>query len=234
MVFLHLPFEHREFIILHSFISTVKSRATKTGEGHSWNNTGGLCSLWTVQYLWGRVCRWWSHPCARSLDHGDTAGCTLESPFLDIRHIQGPRRHPLSSSRRPRGAFLGREPHSARPHGWGNTAPYAGLKVTNKVEYQVVWIIDLMQEIIRLKKTWRWHQYHCTFTVPTNARPAADVNSHSWRALAEKGAWCVDALAIDTHSGKHLTFIHIWQSVEKTTTSRTGPEFHIILMNWTF
>lgn len=55
-----------------------------------------------------------------------------------------------------------------------------------------------------------------------NARPAADVNSHSWRALAEKGAWCVDALAIDTHSGKHLTFIHIF-TVISSDSSKAFP-----------
>lgn len=56
-----------------------------------------------------------------------------------------------------------------------------------------------------INTTPRGHAY----TVRTNARPAADINCHSWRALAEKGAWGVDALAIDTQSGKHLTLVHI-------------------------
>lgn len=46
----------------------------------------------------------------------------------------------------------------------------------------------------------------------TDARPPADVHSHSWWALAEEGAGSVDALPVDTHSRKHLTLVHIWQS----------------------
>lgn len=46
-----------------------------------------------------------------------------------------------------------------------------------------------------------------------DAHPAADIYSHSWRTLAEKGAWCVDAFAIDAHSRKYLTLIHIFTDV---------------------
>lgn len=42
MVFLHLPFEHRLFIILHSFISTDKYRGTQTDQtptmGQPWRS----------------------------------------------------------------------------------------------------------------------------------------------------------------------------------------------------
>lgn len=99
-----------------------------------WNNPGSLCSLWAVRYLWGRACHWWSPPYERSLGHEDRAGHTLECPSRDIRHIRGPRLHPLSSSRHPHGASLRSESHSAHLHGWGNTAPYAGLGVTGHID----------------------------------------------------------------------------------------------------
>lgn len=46
-----------------------------------------------------------------------------------------------------------------------------------------------------------------------DAHPASHVNSHSWRTLAEKGARCVDAFAIDAHSRKYLTLIHVLTDV---------------------
>lgn len=46
-----------------------------------------------------------------------------------------------------------------------------------------------------------------------DARPAADIDRHPRRTLAEKRARCVDALAVDTYSRKHLTFIHIFANI---------------------
>lgn len=50
---------------------------------------------------------------------------------------------------------------------------------------------------------------------PTDAHPATEINSHSWRALAVEGAWCVDAFAVDTNARKHLTFVHIWETTDR-------------------
>lgn len=54
---------------------------------------------------------------------------------------------------------------------------------------------------------------------PTDAHPATEINSHSWRALAVEGAWCVDAFAVDTNARKHLTFVHIWETTDRQTTT---------------
>lgn len=58
----------------------------------------------------------------------------------------------------------------------------------------------------------------------TDARPAADINRHPWRALAEEGAGGVDALPIDAHPRKHLTLIHICQSGNRATLSLSQPQ----------
>lgn len=51
-----------------------------------------------------------------------------------------------------------------------------------------------------------------------DTRPAADVNRHSRRTLAEKRTGCVDALPIDAHSRKHLTFIHIFTRISSDSS----------------
>lgn len=129
MVFLHLPLEHRLFIILHSLMSnkTDQNDGDET-RGKRWNNSGSLLCLCTDWYLWERVGHWWSPLYERSLGHEGTAGRTLGCPFQDTRHTQGPRLHPLSSSKRPRGACHWWVSHSAHPRGSGSTAQYAGLE----------------------------------------------------------------------------------------------------------
>lgn len=77
-----------------------------------------------------------------------------------------------------------------------------------------------------------WHLCYNIYTVRTNARPAADINSHSRRALAEKGASCVDALAIDAHPRKHLTLVHIWQI--KNKNKNRSSYLHECLNYWVY
>lgn len=186
-----------------------------------------------VQYLWGKVCRWWSHPYARSLGHEDRAGHILECPSPDIRHIQGPRLHPLSSSRHPHAASLRWEPHSAHPHGWGNTAPYAGLKVTHILHAFDIRIssginytfntahLDSKVTSIPLHvethihsthqcTSCRWHQQSFLEGTGRKRSPVCWCTCH-WYTLRE---------TLDTHP--HLTV-----NREYRATSTTGPVFHL-------
>lgn len=96
-----------------------------------------------LSYLWGRACRWWSHPCGRSQVHEDRAGRTLECPFLDTHHTRGPRLHPLSNNRHPHGVSLGQEHHSAHPHGSDSTAQYADLEDTDTF-FTTIWYENIM------------------------------------------------------------------------------------------
>lgn len=49
----------------------------------------------------------------------------------------------------------------------------------------------------------------------TDTHPATDINRHSRRALAEEGAWRVDAFAVDAHSGEDLTLVDVWSQRQR-------------------
>lgn len=90
---------------------------------------------------------------------------------------------------------------------------------THILHIYVTWeyVIQVFKIIESTKYNITKNIYSILHSLPTNACSATDIYSHSWRTLTEKGPWCVDAFAIDTHSGKHLTLIHIWETAEKKT-----------------